>query len=128
MIYILIDLYIYKIIRIHFENISIDFITMSVFLYPDVTQWTLLKHFVGVLFTNKVGTWPGRLRGLTGRAFDRRSQPHEFEPRPEHIWRVFHLWLRFIIFGGRSTHLAYHVHKSLHHHQSLTSFDETPIN
>jgi len=24
---------------------------------------------------------------------------------------VFHLWLHFITFGGRSAHLAYHVHK-----------------
>jgi len=29
-----------------------------------------------------------------------------------HIWRLFHLWLRFITFGGRSAHLVYHVHKS----------------
>jgi len=29
-----------------------------------------------------------------------------------HIWRMFHLWLRFITFGGRSAYLAYHVHKS----------------
>jgi len=28
------------------------------------------------------------------------------------IWRVFHLWVRFITFGGRSAHLADHVHKS----------------
>ena len=29
-----------------------------------------------------------------------------------HIWRVFHLRLRLITFGGRSAQLAYHVHKS----------------
>jgi len=29
-----------------------------------------------------------------------------------YIWRVFHLWLRFITFGGHSAQLAYHVHKS----------------
>jgi len=29
-----------------------------------------------------------------------------------HIWRVFHLWLHFITFGGCSAHLAYHVDKS----------------
>jgi len=28
------------------------------------------------------------------------------------IWRVFHLWLRFITFAGGSAHLAYCVHKS----------------
>ena len=35
-----------------------------------------------------------------------------FESRRGHIWRSFHLWLRYITFGGRSAHLAYHVHKS----------------
>jgi len=35
-----------------------------------------------------------------------------FEFRRGHIWRVFHLWLRFITFGGRSAHLVYHVYKS----------------
>ena len=29
-----------------------------------------------------------------------------------HISRVFHLWLRFITFGGRSAHLAYLVQKN----------------
>ena len=41
-----------------------------------------------------------RLRGLTGSAFDHRSMPPEFESRRWHIWRVFHLWLRFITSGG----------------------------
>jgi len=54
----------------------------------------------------------GRLRGLTGSALDYRSLPPEFESRRGHIWRLFHLWLRFITFGGGSAHLAYHVHKS----------------
>jgi len=31
-----------------------------------------------------------------------------------HIWRVFHLWLHFITFGGHSAHLSYCVHKSGH--------------
>jgi len=35
-----------------------------------------------------------------------------FESRRGHIWRVFHLWLCFITFGGRSAHLPYQVHKS----------------
>jgi len=52
------------------------------------------------------------LRVLVGSALDHRSLPPEFESRGRHIWRVFHLWLRFITFGGRSAHLAYHVHKS----------------
>ena len=39
-------------------------------------------------------------------------------------WMLFHLWLRFITFGGRSAHLGYRVHKSVrkinnHHHHHL---------
>ena len=54
----------------------------------------------------------GHLCGLTGSVLDHRSPTPEFEHRHGHIWWVFHLWLRFIIFGGRSAHLANHVHKS----------------
>ena len=54
-----------------------------------------------------------RLLGLTGGALDHRSLPPEFESRRGHIWRVFHPWLSFIILGGRSAHLAYHVNKSV---------------
>ena len=43
---------------------------------------------------------------------DHRSLPPGFESRSGHIWRLFHLWLRLIISGGRSAHLAYYVHKS----------------
>jgi len=43
---------------------------------------------------------------------DHRSLPPVFEYRRGHIWKLFHLWLRFITFGGRSVHLAYQVHKS----------------
>ena len=53
------------------------------------------------------------------------SLPPGFESRSGHIWRLFQLWLRLINFGGRSAHLAYHVHKMgrktqiiSHHHQS----------
>ena len=42
---------------------------------------------------------------------DHRSLPPGFESQRGHIWRLFHLWLRFITVGGRSAHLAYHVHK-----------------
>ena len=54
---------------------------------------------------------PERLRGLIGSALDHRSLPPEFESRRGHIWMVFHLWLRFVTFGGRSAHLAYHLRK-----------------
>jgi len=54
----------------------------------------------------------GGLRGLVGSTLGHRSLPPKFESRRENIWRVFHLWLPFIRFGGHSAHLAYHVHKS----------------
>ena len=43
---------------------------------------------------------------------DHRSLPPVFESGCGHIWRLFRLSLRLITFGGRSAHLAYHVHKS----------------
>ena len=49
----------------------------------------------------------------SGSALDHRSLAPVFESRRGHIWRVFHLRLLFITFGGRSAHLAYHAHKSL---------------
>ena len=55
-------------------------------------------------------------------ALDHKSLPPEFESRRGNIWRVFHLWLRFITFGARSVYLACHMHKSgrktLINHQS----------
>ena len=38
----------------------------------------------------------GRLRGLVGSALDHISLSPEFESRRGHIWRVYHLWFRFI--------------------------------
>ena len=46
----------------------------------------------------------------SGSVLDHGSLPPE--SRRGHIWRLFHLWLRSIIFRGRSAHLAYLVHKS----------------
>ena len=48
----------------------------------------------------------------SGSVLDHRSLLSVFESRRRHIWRWFHLWLRFISFGGHSAHLAYHVPKS----------------
>ena len=58
-----------------------------------------------------ISTWISmrHLRGLTGSALDHRSLPPEFDSQHGHIWRVFHLWLRFITFRGHSAHLPYHV-------------------
>jgi len=43
---------------------------------------------------------------------DHRSLPPVFESQHGLIWRLWHLWLGFITFGGCPAHLAYHVHKS----------------
>jgi len=56
----------------------------------------------------------GHPLGLIGSELDHWSLPPEFEYWRGHIWKVFHLWLRFITFGGRSVHLAYDVHTSSH--------------
>jgi len=53
-----------------------------------------------------------------GSVLEHRSLPPRFESGRGHIWRMFHLWLRLITFGGRSTHLAYLVHKSGRKQQS----------
>jgi len=54
----------------------------------------------------------GCLRHLVDSVLDHRSLPPEFKPLLGQIWRVFHLWLRFITFEGCLVNLAYHVHKS----------------
>jgi len=48
----------------------------------------------------------------SGSVLDHRSLPLVFESQRGHISRLFHLWLRFITYEGRSAHLVYHVHKS----------------
>ena len=48
----------------------------------------------------------------SGSMLDYRSLPPVFESRRGYIWRLFHLWLRFVTFGGRLAHLVYHVHTS----------------
>ena len=65
----------------------------------------------------------------SGSVLNHRSLPPVFESRRGHIWRVFHIWLRFIAFGSSSAHLAYHVHTSgrkttiiiNHHHRGTSS-------
>jgi len=47
-----------------------------------------------------------------GSVLEHRSLPSVFESRRGDIWRLFHLWLLFTVFRGRSAHLAYHMHKS----------------
>ena len=48
----------------------------------------------------------------SGSGLDHRSLSPVFESRRGHVWRLFHLSLCLISFGGCSAHLAYHVHKS----------------
>ena len=67
----------------------------------------------------------------SGSVLDHRSLPPVFESRRGDIWRLFHLWLRFVTFGSRSAHLAYHVHKSgrktsINHHLLNTSMGRVP--
>ena len=54
----------------------------------------------------------GRLPDVVDSALDHISLPTDFDSQRGHIWRMFHLWLNFITFGGRSANLAYNVHKS----------------
>jgi len=67
------------------------------------------KNFIYTIFLNILR---GASPWSSGSVLDDRSLPPRFESRRGHIWKLFHLWLRFITFGGRSVHLAYHVHKS----------------
>jgi len=52
----------------------------------------------------------------SGSVLGHRSLSPVFESRRGHIWRLFHLWLRFITVGGCSAHLANHDHLANHHH------------
>jgi len=52
------------------------------------------------------------LCGLVVVVLDYRSLPLVVESWRGHIRRLFHLWPRFITFGGWLAHLAHHVHKS----------------
>jgi len=63
-------------------------------------------------FGSRLSDQQGCHCGLTGTFLEHRSLPPVFESRRGHIWRVFHLWLRFITFGCRTADLVYHVHKS----------------
>ena len=61
----------------------------------------------------------GCLRGLTV-VLDHKSLPPVFKSLRGHIWRLFHLWLRFVTFGGCSAQLPYHVHRSGHKTSTMT--------
>ena len=75
-------------------------------------QSTHLVLLVAELHRNPPPSWSHRVPPwCSGSVLDHRSLLPVFESRRGYIWRLFHLWLRFITFGGRSAHLVYHVHK-----------------
>jgi len=80
--------------------IEIKSLTYSSYLLWQV-KMSWMKHIRRTYYTE-------HLHCLTGSVLDHRSLPPEFESRHGHIWRVFHLWICFITFGGRSDNLAYH--------------------
>ena len=64
-----------------------------------------------------------------GSMLDYRSLPPMFKSRYGYIWRLFHLWLRYITFEGPSAHLAYCISvctKVAVKHQSSSSSSKMP--
>ena len=72
-------------------------------------SWILYSQILQARVCDTVFLAP---RSLIDSALDRRSLRSELESRRGHIWKVSHLWVRFITFEGSSAYLAYHVHKS----------------
>jgi len=81
----------------------------SVHLYYSFFLFGVRRSF-NILILCGIYTWG--TPWSSGSVLDHRSLPPMLESRRGHIWRLFHLRLRFITFGGRSAHLAYYVHKS----------------
>ena len=72
------------------------------------THWWLVLYII--LLTRWI-TYLGRLYSLTGSVVGHISIAPGFKRRPDYVRSVFHLSLRLVIFGGRSAHLAYLLHK-----------------
>ena len=68
-------------------------------------------HVTAYILTHCLLTSKGRLRGLVRSAAGHRFIVLRFRPWSAHVKSVFHLSARLIASGGRSVHLAYHVHK-----------------
>jgi hypothetical protein len=69
----------------------------------DISVWVTSNLMHSKTLASLYGDWePPWSNGL-------RVGPPEFESRSGHIWRVFHLWLRSIPYGGHPAHLAYNV-------------------
>jgi len=86
--------------------------TTNTQLYNSTQLYKSTQPTSKVINITRIMVYRSNTRDLVGSALDHRSLPSEFESLRRDIWRVFHLWLRFITFGGRSAHLAYHVRKS----------------
>jgi len=106
-------------LTIWFHTFSLLFRMLNVYLYTItkcinivilvVKHWLFQVHYLlNIILIMTVGAPPWS----SGSVLDHRSLLLVFETRRGHIWRLFHLWLRLITFGGRSAHLAYCVHKS----------------
>ena len=84
--------------------------TIHYFFHPVPPKYNTVEEYV---FDPLSSTWclvaPPQ---SSGSVLDHISLPPVFESRRGDIWRLFHIWLHFITFGGRSAHLANRVHKS----------------
>ena len=82
-------------------------------IVPFLIRYYVIRCFIKVLLILCMCIWSISvmvcLRCLTGSVLDHRSLPPEFESWLGHIWRVFHLWLRFITSGGCLGHHHHHL-------------------
>jgi len=94
-------------IRLHFTTCHIECYGQNIENYENHSEHSNLNFICKTQYSMKVKAplWSN------GSVLDHRSLSLVFESGRVHIWRVFHLWLRFITFGGHSAHLTYHVDK-----------------
>ena len=95
-------------IRLHFTTCHIECYGQNIENYENHSEHSNLNFICKTQYSMKVKAplWSN------GSVLDHRSLSLVFESGRVHIWRVFHLWLRFITFGGHSAHLTYHAHKT----------------
>jgi len=79
-------------------------------LFADAS-WEIFHAKFSASLTSWILGIGGEPPWASGSVLDNISPPPGFKSRRGHIWRMFHLWLRFITLGGSSAHLAYHVHQ-----------------
>jgi len=95
-----------RIMWFHFVEFFNSDLSLTCMHSQPTAQWSLESREMIYLQFSRLPPWS------SSSVLDHRSLPPMFESRRGHIWRLFHLWLRFITFGGSLAHLAYHVHKS----------------